>query len=133
MFGTPLRSSTLNIGTSFKRQDSVAFSRRPPLRPKTVHTSSDEDSDDGNTAHDRTPLISGSSTQKSPVEGYGVSNTNPQPRRKSTSTDSNRSQRKALKRGNSFPCFDVNNPPSMPPSPQMDGDNGVDDVMVSGG
>ncbi|EXJ86333.1 hypothetical protein A1O3_03284 [Capronia epimyces CBS 606.96] len=84
--------------------------------------------------NDRTPLISGSRQRKSPVEtGYGLfrakSNTS------TVSTGSKQQKKRAIGTAQSLPKsepeYDINNPPSVPPSPTFGAQ--FDDVMVDEG
>ena len=118
-----------------QKQENGSFSR---LNRASAHDSSPENSDDDGEANDRTPLIP---SRKSPADHrYGLFSTSRRPsrlRRDSASTVSSRQKRRGLNREQSFPNFDdgydVNNPPSMPASPDLGAADGFDDVMVPGG
>lgn len=131
-------SSRSNPSPSIKpmQHDSDPQTRRAHARA-TAHDSSREDSEDRGEANDRTPLIP---SRKSPADHrYGLfsnNRRNSRPRRDSASTVSSRQRRKGLQREYSFPRFDqeydVNNPPSVPASPQLGATDGFDDVMLPG-
>ncbi|KAB8346306.1 hypothetical protein FH972_023350 [Carpinus fangiana] len=107
-----------------------------------AHAESDEE--DGIGATDRTPLISrrqSSGPKKGAASNYGgLNHGTDSPRRpllsaRPSSIGSSRSghRRKGLPRINSsmsISSFDVNNPPSVPGSPRLGGDEGYDDVML---
>lgn len=128
------------MGSSFRRRDHSSEQSRRAGYGTTQHEYSDADED--YEPHDRTPLISGTAQHKDPTEtGYGLFKSNPDGRRK-RDTESNHSQaslRVALTRNSTsdFQGFDqsynVNNPPSVPNSPQVHGEHGYDDVMIHGG
>ena len=117
-------------------------SGRPDLGGKTRHRSkrgndsAEEENDDEFGPTDRTPLMTGATQRKSPQQGgYGLFRT-----RSPTSTISSTSK-KNRRRGNTSgtsharftdqESYDVNNPPSVPPSPHMASQ--PDDVMFSNG
>jgi magnesium transporter len=135
--GTSHRSA---MGSAFRRRDHSSEHSRRSGYGTTRHEYSDADSDQD--PHDRTPLISGTQQHKSPVDtGYGLFKSSMDGRTKGE-TSSNHSQaslRVALTRNNTndFPRFeqgyDVNNPPSVPNSPELHGEHGYDDVMIHGG
>jgi magnesium transporter len=128
------------MSSSFRRMDHSSEQSRRAGFGATQHEYSDADEDDD--PHDRTPLISGTAQHKDPVDtGYGLfkGSTDGRRKRDTDSTKSQTSLRVALTRNstNEFPGFDqgydVNNPPSVPTSPQMHGEHSYDDVMIHGG
>lgn len=133
--GTSHRSA---MGSAFRRRDHSSEHSRKSGFGATRHEYSDADSDEE--PHDRTPLIAGS--HKSAADtGYGLfkTGTNSKAKRDTSSNPSQASLMVALTRNNTcdFPNFDqgydVNNPPSVPNSPQLHGEHGFDDVMIHGG
>lgn len=115
--------------------------RRP--RPNRAHVSSGGESEADDVVHtDRTPLLSSSDPDRNvllhgPGQGaYGTQGRIPL-RRSSNATSTSSKRRKPVPlRQSSFSGtqqgHDVNNPPSMPNSPQFGPDMGYDDVMVTG-
>jgi magnesium transporter len=108
---------------------------RRRLRSRQTHDSSDDD-DDRADPTDRTPLMRGLSGHKSsPTQaGYGLFRSHSHA--SSRSSASRKVRRSKNTTGSSFPKFvddgyDVNNPPSVPPSPGLDAH--PDDVMVTNG
>ncbi|KAL9617669.1 MAG: hypothetical protein Q9160_007544 [Pyrenula sp. 1 TL-2023] len=87
--------------------------------------------------HDRTPLLSSSSRarrQSDHGRAYGLFSNHSRPRLESSSTSSSRKRKKGLVRESSYQGYqgdyDVNNPPSVPTSPQLGATLGYDDVLV---
>ncbi|KAI9892141.1 MAG: CorA metal ion transporter [Vezdaea aestivalis] len=119
-------------------------STRPAFRRRKqkVHASSgsDEDGDYEVDADDRTPLMGTSYAGKTRPYGASRSNLsaeggrNPKARRSSTNTSrSSRRRRPLVTTSNSHQTlqdWDVNNPPSVPGSPNLDGDHHTSDVMI---
>ena len=138
----PRRESRAGLPASSYRQ-TIAEGASPAYRQETTprhrrstrtRTDSSRAFDALDTATDRTPLLGNSFKPSSPTEAYRLSKTTSRQRRDSSSTLSNR--RKGISRNPSYPAhdqdYDINNPPSIPPSPQLGAGGGVDDVMVSG-
>lgn len=121
-------------GSPQQRTDQGGHSRRVP-RNRTAHASSGEEDDHAEDINDRTPLIGTAFTHKSPAEtGYGLFKNNT----RGSDTSVNSPKQHHTRRGTgpqSFPDFDqdfdVNNPPSVPGSPQVGAQ--YDDVMVGEG
>lgn len=113
---------------------------RPEMNGRRRHRSQQDvsghgGSDDEDT-NDRTPLISGAVQRKSPVEaGYGLFRVKSNTSTLSTNSRQQRKRKAALNTSHSFPKsdpdFDINNPPSVPPSPSFGAQYG--DVMVDDG
>ena len=138
-----LPSLFTSIGRSPGRSntDTQSPSGRPELggrrrhRSKQNYDSGGDGDDDGLDVTDRTPLMAGAMQRKSPKEGgYGLF------RAHSHTSDMSSASKKNRRRGNttatSFPRYtdhdyDVNNPPSVPPSPALAAR--PDDVMVTNG
>lgn len=133
--GTFGSSAWSAMGSSLMQQRYQNGSRsRRNLRTKTDSSRGADTEED---ADDRTPLMQSSVKQNSPSDGYGLFRTTSRQRRGSTSTASSHKKRKGLLRNVSLPPleqeYDVNNPPSVPSSPQLGKGGGLDDVMVPGG
>lgn len=131
----PRRDSRLNpFGTSYRSGTPA----RPDISARRRHRSQqDLDSPEGSDhdeVNDRTPLMTGTSQRKSPAEaGYGLFRVHSHT---STASSSSRHQKRRVNgAGHSFlrpdQEYDVNNPPSMPPSPTLGPHLG--DVMVDSG
>ena len=131
IFGTSHRALLAGAGSSSYRQENGSRQRRNTRTRTDSSRRLDADED----ADDRTPLIGAPFQQESPTEGYGLFKPRSRQRRGSHSTTSSRP--KGFSRSTSFPPleqeYDVNNPPSVPPSPQLGEYGGVDDVMVPAG
>ncbi|KIW47241.1 uncharacterized protein PV06_02828 [Exophiala oligosperma] len=133
----PRRDSRLTTNLFATSYRSSAFPRPEALTRRRHRSQQDTTSlpdSDIEAATDRTPLIASESQKKSPAEaGYGLF------RRKSHTSTISSSSRKQKKRlnvnGASYPKgdqdYDVNNPPSVPPSPTLEPHYG--DVMVHDG
>jgi magnesium transporter len=126
--------------SSFRRDHANSTSdpsRRQQAFSKT-YDSTAEDSDDDNLPHDKTPLISHSmrngrlSDQFGAGGMFGAMRNN---RRDSASTQSSKKRKNRPSREASFlrhehAEYDVNNPPSVPPSPTIGAE--MEDVMFAG-
>jgi magnesium transporter len=115
-------------------------SRRQQAFSKT-YDSTGEESENGELPHDKTPLISQSmrngrsSDQLANGGMFGATHISSERRRGSASTQSSKRHKGRPSREASFlrhehTEYDVNNPPSVPPSPTMSGE--MDDVMFAG-
>ena len=108
---------------------------RRRYRSKQSYNSDHDEAADEFDATDRTPLMTGASLRKSPEQGgYGLFRT--RSRTSTISSTSKKNRRRGNTTGTSFPRFtdqeyDVNNPPSVPPSPHLAAH--PDDVMVTHG
>ena len=138
----PSLFTALGRGPGRSNTQTQSPSGRPDLgakrhRSKHGNDSAEDEMADEFDATDRTPLMPGAIQRKSPQQGgYGLFRT-----RSHTSTISSTSKKNTRRRGNtsgtSQPRFtdqesyDVNNPPSIPPSPHMASQ--PDDVMFSNG
>lgn len=126
----PYRPGSPRTSNHSFRQDTHPSSSRV-----NVH---ERDSDgEGHEVHDRTPLLSSSSRarrQSDHGRAYGLFNNHSRPRLESSSTSSSRKRKKGLARESSYQAhqgdYDVNNPPSVPTSPQLGAALGYDDVLV---
>lgn len=131
--------------SSFRRENANATaSNDPPRRQQAfskTYDSTGEDSDEGDAPHDKTPLISQSmrNGRSSDPAGagsmFGATRMSPTNRRSSTSTHSSKKRKNRPSRETSFlrhehTEYDINNPPSMPPSPTVGAE--MDDVMFAG-
>ena len=137
-FGDMTSSYRPSFATPLASNDDITTRRRNTLR------SAGQDTDDDRTpTDDRTPLLQASSNGPSPSalgQDYGMSRTRSKGvasalRRRSPSATSSRSggRRPPIRHnsGSLMPPgsgYDVNNPPSVPPSPQFKGQEGPDDV-----
>ncbi|EON65556.1 hypothetical protein W97_04794 [Coniosporium apollinis CBS 100218] len=131
-------------GQQYKHRQSNVFGASRSKLSKIQKSSDRESEEEGNT-DDRTPLIP-PSQQNSPTSrnrGYGgflgPSSGGQRPRRRSTgSSHSHRSRDKRTildppePPRESFPEYDVNNPPSVPVSPRMGAEMPYEDVMLMG-
>lgn len=126
-----LATSYRNSTSSFPALDTGARRRHRSQQDVSSPYGSDYEN-----SNDRTPLISSARQRKSPVDsasGYGLfrvkSNTS------TVSTGSKQPKKRAIGTGQSLPKsepeYDVNNPPSVPPSPAFGAR--FDDVMVDDG
>ena len=102
-------------------------------RHKSMHGYGSDGEDEAD-PHDRTPLLTGGQHRSPEQGGWGLS------RSRSHTSDLSSASKKNRRRGNttatSFPKYtdqdyDVNNPPSVPPSPGLDAH--PDDVMFTNG
>lgn len=131
--------------TSFRRDHTNSTMSSEPLRRQQTfskaYDSTGDDSDDGTTAHDKTPLISQSmrngraSDQIGPGAMFGATSRTSNNRRDSASTQSSKKRKNRSSRETSFlrhthTEHDINNPPSIPPSPIVGAE--MDDVMFAG-
>jgi magnesium transporter len=129
--------------SSFRRDRATSSASNEPRRqhPFKSYDSTGEDSDEGVAPTDRTPLISSSkrngrsSDQLASGTTFGASQNPSNQRRDSSSTHSSKKRRNKPSRETSFlrhehTEYDVNNPPSVPPSPTMGAE--MDDVMFAG-
>lgn len=114
-------------------------SRRPQAFGKT-YDSTGEESDDGAVPHDKTPLLSNSMRNGHSSDHFGTGGAfgptrrSSHHRRGSSSTQSSRKRKGKPSKDISFHHhehteYDINNPPSVPPSPTMGAEN---DVMFAG-
>ncbi|RVX69063.1 hypothetical protein B0A52_06776 [Exophiala mesophila] len=119
MFATSYRSGT------FPRIDTPSARRRLRSRQSLP----DSEASDHDETSDRTPLLKSDAPHRSPGEGYGLFRVKSHT---STVSSSSRKQRKRSNGpGSSLPKsdhVDINNPPSVPPSPTFGAHYG--DVMV---
>ncbi|KAI9701764.1 MAG: CorA metal ion transporter [Candelina mexicana] len=139
----PRRQSTMQGSFGPRPSQSATRDQRP--RYSRAHASSEGDSEDGE-ATDRTPLISTSNRDR-PESGHGSGyggffthrpegrrGSHQQPRRSSVaSSRSNRHGRHIPSRNQSsgpHTDYNVNNPPSVPSSPKLNPELGLDDVMI---
>lgn len=128
--------------SSFRRDHTTSTSdpsRRQQAFSKT-YDSTAEDSDDADAPHDKTPLISNSmrnghsSDQLGAGGMFGATRMTANMRRGSGSTQSSKKKKNRASRTTSFRHehteYDVNNPPSIPPSPTIGAE--LEDVMFAG-
>ncbi|KIW75361.1 hypothetical protein Z517_10102 [Fonsecaea pedrosoi CBS 271.37] len=134
----PRRDSRLTplFATSYRSSLMPKIDTSSQKRQRTQPDASSSNGSDNEDVDDRTPLVSGGTKPKTPVEaGYGLfrvkshtstlSSSSKQPQRKKTLGTPRHSFPK------SDPGYDVNNPPSVPPSPTLEPHYG--DVMVDDG
>ena len=117
----------------------------PILEGKRQHSrrnTGEDDEEQAGGGDSRTPLLGGRRTSGHGASGYGLfkslsmanksSHNRP---RSSLSSASSRRRRPAQGRDSStqppYQDYDVNNPPSVPPSPRLGVENNLDDVMVT--
>ncbi|KAK5442575.1 CorA metal ion transporter [Exophiala xenobiotica] len=133
----PRRDSRLNTNLFASSYRSNTYPRPDALTRRRHRSQPDVSSPPGSDeedANDRTPLISGSAQRQSPGEaGYGLFR---RKSRSSTLSSASKQQKKRINgNGNSYPKsdknYDINNPPSVPPSPTLGARLG--DVMVDDG
>jgi magnesium transporter len=136
--GPPSSSFRKDLANSTSSGDP---SRRQQPFSKT-YDSTLEDSDENNAPHDKTPLISqsmrnGRSSDQLAAGGmFGATRLNHNHRRGSASTQSSKKRHHRPSRETSFlrhhehTEYDINNPPSVPPSPTIGAE--LDDVMFTG-
>ncbi|PGH15142.1 hypothetical protein AJ80_05654 [Polytolypa hystricis UAMH7299] len=145
----PRRESRLARAESFRPEYAIpsfiplADSRHRDSRPRPNRSMSSQalDGEDTDTADDRTPLIRPTSIQNSNFVRYGGfdrrQSPTRSPHRPSTGSTDGRTARRPGRRAYS-PAdttrspgreYDVNNPPSMPGSPALGPDGGVDDPL----
>ncbi|EXJ80137.1 hypothetical protein A1O1_08279 [Capronia coronata CBS 617.96] len=119
------------LATSYRNSPFPALETAARRRHHSQQDGSSSNSSEHDDFNDRTPLISGSRQRKSPIQsGYGLfrvkSNTS------TLSTGSKQQRKRAIATGQSLPKsepeYDINNPPSVPPSPAFGAQ--LDDVMV---
>jgi len=125
-------ANSTSSGDPSRRQQPFSKTFDPPL----------DDSDENNTPHDKTPLLSqsmrnGRSSDQLAVGGnFGATRINHINRRGSASTHSSKKRQHRPSRETSFlrhhehTEYDINNPPSVPPSPTVGAE--LDDVMFTG-
>ena len=145
------RESRVNPG-AFGRTDTMQYRPTHPHgnpsyeaqhgRPRQIRThdsSSDESEVNRSGTSDRTPLLASGHSGASPshrsayglfsAQGQGGRRDSQQRRSSAGTSSSSHPRRRAPSRQ---PSHDVNNPPSVPNSPKLGPDLGIDDVMVAG-
>ncbi|ERF68152.1 hypothetical protein EPUS_08218 [Endocarpon pusillum Z07020] len=131
--------------SSFRRDHTSSTMGNDPSRRQQAfsknYVSTGEDSDSGDAPHDKTPLMSqsmrnGCSSDQQGAGGmFGTTRMNSNHRRESNSTQSSKKRKSRPSREISFlrhehTEYDVNNPPSVPPSPTAGAE--LDDFMFAG-
>ena len=123
-----------DMSTSYRLGYSNPYtSEGPPRRrrPTPAHESSDDESDNGVAPDSRTPLLASTkpATGSNHALGYGLFYKN-KGRRSNETSRSSKHRRPLASRELSQHEFDVNNPPSVPPSPRLGPDVAFDDVLA---
>jgi magnesium transporter len=133
--------------TSFRREHANSTISNGPLRRQATlsktYDSTGEETDEDEAPHDKTPLISSSMRNGRPsdqVTGggiFGATRVSSNNRRDSASSHSSKKRKRRPSRETSFlrhehTDYDVNNPPSVPPSPTTGMGAEMDDVMFAG-